>query len=61
MNIEKLLEDIKMVKFNFIVIYIIHKTLVSLKITRTLKLLLRSIFFFKEALIFFTNYSDENL
>ena len=61
MNIEKLLEDIKMVKFNFIVIYIIHKTLVSLKITRTLKLLLRSIFFFKKALIFFTNYSDENL
>ena len=45
-----LLEDIKMLQVNFIIIYIIHKILVLLKITRILKHFLRSIidfYFFK--------------
>ena len=34
---ERLLEDIKMLQVNFIMIYIIHKIIVLLKITRILK------------------------
>ena len=58
---KKLLEDIKMLQVNFSMIYIIHKILVLLKITRILKRFLRSIidFFLKKKLIFFTTYNDE--
>ena len=45
---KKLLENLKVLQVNFIIIYIIHKILELLKITRTLKCLLRSVHFFKK-------------
>ena len=42
MNYKKLLEEIKMLRVNFIMICIIHKILVLLKVTRILKRFLRS-------------------
>ena len=45
---KKLLENIKVLQVNFIIIYIIHKILELLKITRTLKCLLKSVHFFKK-------------
>ena len=60
-----LLEEIKMTRVNFIMIYVIHKISVLLKITRILKLFLRrvidvhSFFFKKNNYFFFTTYNDE--
>ena len=47
---KKLLEDMKMLQVNFIMIYIIHKILVLLKLIRILKSFLRRTidFFFKK-------------
>ena len=41
--IKKLIEDIKMLQVNFIMIYIIHKIFLLLKITRILKHFLSNI------------------
>ena len=54
-----LLEEIKMTRVNFIMIYVIHKISVLLKITRILKLFLRRVievhsFFFKKNKFFFS-------
>ena len=63
--IKILLEEIKMTRVNFIMIYVIHKISVLLKITRILKLFLRrvidvhSFFFKKNNYFFFTTYNDE--
>ena len=60
-----LLEEIKMTRVNFIMIYVIRKISVLLKITRILKLFLRrvidvhSFFFKKNNYFFFTTYNDE--
>ena len=60
-----LLEEIKMTRVNFIMIYVIRKISVLLKITRILKLFLRrvidvhSFFFKKDNYFFFTTYNDE--
>ena len=60
-----LLEEIKMTRVIFIMIYVIHKISVLLKITRILKLFLRrvidvhSFFFKKNNYFFFTTYNDE--
>ena len=54
---KKLLEDIKKMQVNFIMIYIIHKILVLIKMTRILKCFLRSIidFYSKNMNRFFHN------
>ena len=60
-----LLEEIKMTRVNFIMIYVIRKISVLLKITRILKLFLRRVidvhssFFKKDNYFFFTTYNDE--
>ena len=56
-----LLEEIKMTRVNFIMIYVIHKISVLLKITRILKLFLRRVievhsFFFKKNKFFFSQH-----
>ena len=51
-----------MLQVNFIMIYVIHKILALLKITKNLKRFLRSIidfYFFKSIKFFFTTYDDE--
>ena len=53
---KKLLEDIKMLQVNLIIIYIIHKLSVLLKITRILKCFLRTIrdiYFLKKQYFFY--------
>ena len=59
--IKILLEEIKMTRVNFIMIYVIHKISVLLKITRILKLFLRRVidvhsFFSKKIIIFFSQH-----
>ena len=59
--IKILLEEIKMTRVNFIMIYVIHKISVLLKITRILKLFLRRVievhsFFFKKNKFFFSQH-----
>ena len=69
--LKKLFEDIKDIKFNFIMICLIHKILVLLKITRILKHFLRSIiefyflkdnyFFSQHIMIESSNFEEENI
>ena len=59
--IKILLEEIKMTRVNFIMIYVIHKTPVLLKMTRILKPFLRRVidvysFFSKKIIIFFSQH-----
>ena len=49
--IKQLLEDIKMLQVNFIMIYIIHKMLVLLKIIRVLKQFFRKTIFSQNIMI----------
>ena len=58
--IKILLEEIKMTRVNFIMIYVIHKIPVLLKITRILKPFLRRVIdvysFFSKKIIFFSQH-----
>ena len=60
MFLKRLLENIKMLQVNFIIIYIIHKILVLLKITRILKRFLRSIIGFYFYKIFCNSFTTDN-
>ena len=52
--LKRILENIEMLLVNFIMIYIIHKILVSLKITKILKML----FMEYNRLLFFKKIND---
>ena len=61
--INKFLEDIETLKVDFIMIYIIHKNLVLLKLSRIVKRFLKSVidfYFVKKINNFFTTYDHES-